>query len=144
MIPSRHDETGGRKMNTYYCLRPKKYNRNTRGYIRHRIFFVFFYKNILYIIVSKTQKAELEVYYLHCIIATFPKTKPALINFSLFYFFFFFLIKILAQILIWYSHKHIIVSLFSPLSFFLSLLSVLVYVCFWIPTYFSQTQSRWY
>ena len=80
-------------MNTYYCLRPKKYNRNTRGYIRHRIFFVFFYKNILYIIVSKTQKAELEVYYLHCIIASFPKTKPALINFSLslfFTFFFFF------------------------------------------------------
>ena len=78
-------------MNTYYCLRPKKYNRNTRGYIRHRVFLFFFIK--IYIIVSKTQKAELEVYYLHCIIATFPKTKPALINFSLFYFFFFFFNK---------------------------------------------------
>ena len=53
------------------------------------VFFLFFFIKI-YIIVSKTQKAELEVYYLHCIIATFPKTKPALINFSLFYFFFFF------------------------------------------------------
>ena len=81
-------------MNTYNCLRPKKDNRNTRGYIRHRVFLFFFIK--IYIIVSKTQKAELVVYYLHCIIATFPKTKPALINFSL-SFFFTFLIKILAQ-----------------------------------------------